>query len=197
MDYAPKVEFELEEVEPMTFEERMKGEKAMVGYPVSGHPLEGIEDFIKSKSKNLGAVEAWFEKLHNTNNSDDENSENTNPEKPPVETEKRPEKSEEKNSEKPKKEKKEDETATLIGFVSEVRHIPTKTGGQMIIATAESAGFNFTIAVFPRDYEIYANKILEDHIVVVNGKLRFDGERGEVSLAPFGRKNHVRFSENF
>ena len=78
MDYAPKVEFELEKVEPMTFEERMKGEKAMVGYPVSGHPLEGIEDFIKSKSKNLGAVEAWFEKMHNANNSDDENSENTN-----------------------------------------------------------------------------------------------------------------------
>ena len=99
MDYAPKVEFELEKVEPMTLEERMKGEKAMVGYPVSGHPLEGIEDFIKSKSKNLGAVEAWFEKLHNANNSDDENSENTNPESLPVETEKMPEKLEEKNEE--------------------------------------------------------------------------------------------------
>ena len=157
MDYAPKVEFELEKVEPMTFEERMKGEKAMVGYPVSGHPLEGIEDFIKSKSKNLGAVEAWFEKLHNANNSDDENSENPeniNPENPPVETETTTKKPEEQNSKKSKKEKKEDETATLIGFVSEVRHIPTKTGGQMIIATAESAGFNFTIAVFPRDYEV-------------------------------------------
>jgi hypothetical protein len=31
----------------------MKGEKAIIGYPVSGHPLDGIEDFIRAKSKNL------------------------------------------------------------------------------------------------------------------------------------------------
>ena len=46
----------------MTFEERMKGEKAMIGYPVSGHPLDGTYDFIRSKSKNIGKIYEWLEK---------------------------------------------------------------------------------------------------------------------------------------
>lgn len=86
--------------------------------------------------------------------------------------------------EKKKKEKKEEETATLIGLVAEVRHIPTKTGQHMIIARVESAGFDFSVIVFGRDYEVYRDKLIEDTIVIVNGKLRFDEERGEVSLSP-------------
>lgn len=46
----------------MTFEERMKGEKAIIGYPVSGHPLDGIGEFIKKKSKNITAVYDWIER---------------------------------------------------------------------------------------------------------------------------------------
>lgn len=45
--------FELENVPPLSFEERMKGEKTILGYPVSGHPLDGIEAYIEKKSKNL------------------------------------------------------------------------------------------------------------------------------------------------
>jgi DNA-directed DNA polymerase III PolC len=46
----------------MTFEERMKWEKAMIGYPVSGHPLDGMHDFIRSKSKNIGKIYEWVER---------------------------------------------------------------------------------------------------------------------------------------
>ncbi len=59
------MDFELAKVPPMTFEERMKGEKTMVGYPVSGHPLDGLEEFVISKSKNISKVQDWFEKLKN------------------------------------------------------------------------------------------------------------------------------------
>ncbi len=45
--------FELATVAPLSFEERMKGEKMILGYPVSGHPLDGIESYIEKKSKNL------------------------------------------------------------------------------------------------------------------------------------------------
>jgi len=34
----------------------------MIGYPVSGDPLEGTYDFIKQKSKNIGAIYEWLEK---------------------------------------------------------------------------------------------------------------------------------------
>ena len=54
----------------------------------------------------------------------------------------------------------------------------------MIIAQVESIGFDFTIVIFGRDYDVYAPKIIEDNIVVVDGRLRFDAERGEVSISP-------------
>ena len=53
--------FDLTKASPMSFEDRMKGEKAMIGYPVSGHPLDGMEEYIRSKSKNLGKVLDWIE----------------------------------------------------------------------------------------------------------------------------------------
>ena len=34
----------------------------MVGYPVSGHPLDGIGEFIKKKSKNISSVYDWIER---------------------------------------------------------------------------------------------------------------------------------------
>lgn len=170
------VSFELEKVpEPMSFEERMKGEKTVIGYPVSGHPLDGMEDFILSRSKNTSLITEWFESQRNGNETEsdivDENTENLEP-IPEV------------KSKEDKKKTDTDMQATLIGLVSEVRHIPTKTGGNMIIATVQSVGFDFTLAVFPRDFSLYVDKILEDHIITVSGKLRFDAERGEVSISP-------------
>lgn len=54
----------------------------------------------------------------------------------------------------------------------------------MIIAVVQSVGFDFRVIVFGRDYDIYKDKLIEDTIVVVEGKLRFDEEREEVSLSP-------------
>ena len=34
----------------------------MIGYPVSGHPLDGVRDFIQQKSKNIGAIYEWITK---------------------------------------------------------------------------------------------------------------------------------------
>ena len=61
----------------------------------------------------------------------------------------------------------------------------------MLLATVESVGFNFRIVVFTRDYDQYVGKLNVDQIVVADGRLRFDNERGEISLSPgegFGKK---------
>lgn len=61
----------------------------------------------------------------------------------------------------------------------------------MLSANVESVGFDFRIVIFPKDYDMYESKITEDTIVVVNGRVKFDHERGELSIfpsAPFGRK---------
>lgn len=168
----------------------------MVGYPVSGHPLDRMYDFITNKSKNISKVISWFEKLQNPDAVTEEDIPSNNA----TTTENISENNSEKNLENnevdspngekiktkkiDKKEKKDEETATLIGLVAEVRHIPTKTGKNMIIAKIQSAGFDFSVIVFGRDYEVYKDKLEEDTIVIVNGKLRFDDERGEVSLSP-------------
>lgn len=189
MDTATKVSFELKKAEPMTFEEKMKGEKGMIGYPVSGHPLDGLNDFILSRSKNAKAAIDWLEKIQNpeTEENGEIPTENIPENSATAESLEENENTHEKTDAKHKtwkKDNKDEETATLIGLVAEARHIPTKTGGNMLIAKVQSAGFDFTVAVFPRDYELYKDKILEDTIVIVEGKLRFDSERGEVSLAP-------------
>lgn len=54
------------------------------------------------------------------------------------------------------------------------------------MAKVESAGFEFRLTVFSRDYETYAHKIQEDTIIIVEGRLRFDTERDEISVSPGG-----------
>lgn len=189
----------------MTFEERMKWEKAMIGYPVSGHPLDGIEEFIHKKSKNLGAIFDWIEKKNEGWGMDDDVGDEVNgatdststitksegeiaftdSDVPPV--------SEEESIIVPEKKQEPEETvyATLIGLVHEVRKIQTKTGGMMLMATVESVGFDFRLTVFSRDYEAYAAKVEEDKIIVVDGRVKFDEERDEISISPggwFGKK---------
>ena len=60
-----------------------------------------------------------------------------------------------------------------------------------MVATVETVGFDFRIVIFPKDYEKYESKIEEDMIVVVDGRIKFDHESGEVSIFPsagFGKK---------
>jgi hypothetical protein len=67
----------------------------------------------------------------------------------------------------------------------------TKSGGMMLVAIVETVGFDFRIVIFPKDYEKYESKIEEDTIVVVDGRVKFDREAGEISIFPsagFGKK---------
>jgi len=54
----------------------------------------------------------------------------------------------------------------------------------MLLAKVESIGFEFRLTIFSREYEKYASKILEDRIIVIDGRVRFDNERDEISVSP-------------
>ncbi len=206
------VYFELEKSKiEMTFEERMKWEKAMIGYPVSGHPLDWTHDFIRQKSKNIGAIYEWLEKRKEkipvsvsswhtdeevmTDNAWDtegginQNSNNL------IETENLEISPEIQDTDAPPPEidinitidEKEPDVvinATVIGLVTNIRKIQTKSGGMMLMALVESAGFDFRLVLFSRDYETYVSKIEEDRIIIVEGRVRFDTERDEISVSP-------------
>lgn len=208
------VHFELEKTKTeMTFEERMKWEKAMIGYPVSGHPLDGTHNFIKTKSKNIGKIYEWVEKrkqkmpveIH-LEMIESESTEVLSTEVgiTPWEGEDMDNATEFQDTDVPSLteeipmimtpvEKEPDEVlnATLIGLVTEIRRIQTKTGGMMLLAMVESAGFDFRLAIFARDYEAYAPKIEEDRIIIIEGRAKYDTERDEISMSPgagFGKK---------
>ena len=88
-------------------------------------------------------------------------------------------------------EREESIFAQLIGVVGNIRKMQTKSGGMMMVATVETIGFDFRIVIFPKEYEKYESKIEEDMIVVVDGRIKFDRESGEVSIFPsagFGKK---------
>jgi DNA polymerase III alpha subunit len=62
----------------------------------------------------------------------------------------------------------------------------------MLMALVESARFDFRLVLFSRDYETYVSKIEEDRIIIVEGRVRFDTERDEISVSPgagFGKKS--------
>lgn len=198
------VHFQLEKAPPLTFEARVKGEKEMIGYPVSGHPLDGIREFILQKSKNIWPIHDWIQKQKEATKISQEDievpmdtgdsSDNLAPEMTPVfdtpplvsDGDAPVADIESSIPETPPLEKEETIYATVIGLVTGVRHIQTKTGGMMLMATVESADFEFRLTIFTRDYETYAKKIEEDKIVVVDGRVRFDAERDEVSISPSG-----------
>lgn len=216
------VHFELERALPMGLEDRIKWEKAMIGYPVSGHPLEWIEGFIKSKSKNLAAVldllHSWKDEiliaepllpLEWEENWEWGSLDTIDGDAPSTIIENRGEDipvesrtediavSDEADNivNLPMEEKKEESIfAQLIGIVTEVRKMQTRSWGMMMIAKVESIGFDFRIVIFPKDYEKYESKITEDTIVVANGRVKYDIERSELSLlptAPFGKRKVI------
>jgi DNA polymerase III subunit alpha len=200
------VHFELVKTEPLSFEARMKWEKAIIGYPVSGHPLDGIWEFIRARSKNLWPILDWIKSLDEIlpdfSASSDEWEKNI-PEKIPsseIPLESRDEDTttESHKDEPPvpemsmiENERDESIYAQLIGVVGNVRKIQTKSWGMMMVATVESVGFDFRVVIFPKDYEKYESKIEEDMIVVVDGRIKFDREASEISIFPsagFGKK---------
>jgi DNA polymerase-3 subunit alpha len=220
------VHFELVTIDPttqkkiveMTFEERMKWEKAMIGYPVSGHPLDGTHDFIKQRSKNIGKIYDWIEKMNQkipVSVSEEPDTEtvigswespaegsasiwwisstesvigDAVPEFQDIDSPTPPEITIDIPVE---KEPDEVVNATLMGIVTEIRKIQTKTGGMMLLAMVESAGFSFRLAIFSRDYEAYAPKVEEDRILIIEWRAKYDTERNEISMSPgagFGKK---------
>ena len=44
------LKFSLEKVAPMTYEEKIKGEKQIIGYSVSGHGLDGLKRYISKRT---------------------------------------------------------------------------------------------------------------------------------------------------
>ncbi len=71
---------------------------------------------------------------------------------------------------------------TFLGMIRRVRRIVTKKGDPMAFVTMEGPGGSVDGVVFPRVYERFKEKLVEDRILVVSGKLDDRADREEHSL---------------
>ena len=70
----------------------------------------------------------------------------------------------------------------LVGLVTSVRQVQTKTGKMMAIATCDSFDFKFTVLVFSKEYEALGPLLEEDKILLVEGIFRGNEENGEMAV---------------
>ncbi len=174
----------LEECPPMSFEDRIKEERSVIGMCISGNPLDGLTRYVEKKSIGLNYVKAFLEELNNIDTVDplmaeeiwEVSTEASNPawengdalwdiQDAPL-----------------KKEQKVKPVVQIIGYVDSIRKIQTKKWDNMLIVTCSSTGWKFTAVVFPKFYALVAPKIAEWEIICVKWKLSLKPEMREISI---------------
>lgn len=180
--------FSLEKAKALTFEERIRGEKQSIGYGVSGHGLDGLKPYIDKRTIGMEHIAEWRKKMservvveveHEGEETEEreQKTESTEPSKKPTETI-----TEDKTGKKPASKREAMKRVRLIGLVTSVRHVQTKTGKMMAIALCDSFDFKFTVLVFSKEYEALSPLLEEDKILLVEGIFRGNEENGEMSV---------------
>jgi len=174
----------LEECEPMTFENRIKEERSVIGMSISGNPLDGLARYVSRKSIGLNYVKEFLDELNAIDTVD------------PLMAEEIWEISIDtvsivgdasdwltENQDIPqKKEQKQKPIVQIIGYVDTIRKIQTKKGDNMLIVSCSSVDWKFTAVVFPKFYWLVAHHIVEWEIILVKWKLSLKPEMREISI---------------
>jgi DNA polymerase-3 subunit alpha len=150
----------------MSFQQILAGEKAMIGFPISGHPLDGLKSYCERRSNNTKKLKMTFEELAKLPEYQviEVTVPETNSAKPPE-----------------KKEQKR-EVAQAVGVISFIRKIVTKTGKTMMFLVCEGYDFDFEVVLFSKDVEKYAAILEEDLIIIVSGNLTINLEYNRKSI---------------
>ncbi|MDD5197415.1 MAG: DNA polymerase III subunit alpha [Candidatus Gracilibacteria bacterium] len=187
--------FSLEKAKALTFEEKIRGEKQSIGYGVSGHGLDGLKPYIDKRTIGMEHIALWRKKMservvmemehegdveENVGANLSVRSENISQ---PLSLPEGEEVINDKRTGTPAKTKKEAmKRVRLIGLVTSVRQVQTKTGKMMAIATCDSFDFKFTVLVFSKEYEVLSPLLEEDKILLVEGIFRGNEENGEMAV---------------
>ena len=221
-DAVEKYGLQLTEVPPMSFEEKIVHERAIIGYMVSGAPLTGLAKYVERRSIGLEHVRAGLEamakavvaapeadmgEVRDATDGIPNNSASTvemspseggviapeavpaGADVPPSEGEPLPPEpgqeegaSEKSSPAKGGRRRDKKIPAQLVGYVQDVRRVQTKTDKLMLIVQCQSTFFDFTVVVFPRDYDKFAKIIEAGKVILAKGNLDFKPERHEISL---------------
>jgi len=189
-DFEDKLE--LLEVKPMSFEEKLAWEKEMIGFWVSGHPLDWLGRYCWRRSKNTKKLKMSFDELLELDKKD-------NPEKylpnpllkggigSPKDWQKvlPSQRGDAWKAEGAKKKKQyNDEICQVVWVITDFRKIFTKTGKAMMFLKCEWYDYDFESVLFEKDIEKYGEKIDIYKIVIINGTLDINLEYSRKSIRP-------------
>ena len=168
----------LKQVSDFTFEEKLAWEKEMLGFRISGHPLDWLWKYCARRSNNTKKLKMSMEELLELDKKE-------NPEKYEEKVEEIEkmwlDKKEEKKEKKPKKKEKE-EVISAVWVIEDIRKIITKTGKTMMFLKCEWFDYDFEVVIFPRDIEKYVDSLEIDKVIIINWNLSINFEYNRKSI---------------
>lgn len=128
---------------PLNFEQKLFWEREVLGYMVTGHPLDNLRMYCQRRSRSTQMLKAPLEELQE----------------------------EFKKDEKAFKDKLQKQQLSVVGIILDMRKIITKTGKNMLFVYCEGFDYDFEVTIFDRDYDQYKDKLAVWKVVIVEGAL--------------------------
>lgn len=145
--------------EEMRYEEKLFFEKEVLGFMVSGHPLDWLKRYCEKRSSNTKYLKMSLDEIKLLYEKED-------------------------TEDKKKKflsDIKEKQVKT-IWVITDVRKIITKTWKNMMFLTCEWFDFDFEVTIFDRDFSDIKDTVAISKIIIVEGNLNLDLDYGRRSI---------------
>lgn len=144
----------LEPAKPLSFEQKLFAEKDVMGYMVSGHPLDSLRMYCQRRSRSVKKLKTSMQELE----------------------------IEYKKDEKAFKDKLQKEQLSVVGIILDMRKIITKTGKNMMFLYCEGFDYDFEVTIFDKDYAEYKDKLDIGKVVIVEWNLDVNFEYGRKNI---------------
>jgi len=186
-EYEDKLKLE-EIYKKFSFEDKLKWEKEMIGFAVSGHALDWLKKYCERRSNKVQKLRMDFDELLELDKK--ENPEKYE-EKPPLTP---PWEGGEQSWETPlllkeghgvvkkKKQERKQTPIQAVWVISDIRSIITKTWKKMMFLKCEGFDYDFEVVLFPKDVEKFSDKLEVDKFVIVNWNLEINFEYKRKSI---------------
>ena len=144
----------LKKEKPFSYEQKLFWEKEVLGYMVSGHPLDSLKLYCQRRSRSTQNLKASLEELKLQHDE--------NPEK--------------------FKEDLKKQQVQAVGIIIDMRKIVTKTGKNMLFLSCEGFDYDFEITIFDKDYDKFKDKLDIGKIVIAEGSLGVNFDYGRKNM---------------
>lgn len=140
----------------LSYEQKLFKEKEVLGYMVSGHPLDSLKLYCQRRSRSVAYLKDDFESLQ---------------------------KKLQENEEKFKQDLQKQQVQ-VVGIILNLRKVVSKTGKNMLFLSCEGFDYDFEVTIFDRDYEKYKDLVSIWKVVIIEGNLDINFEYRRKSIRP-------------